>query len=57
MANGLQALVKEGIIEKFIPLDMSDAETVFDRCLAAVNKVKKVVIYIIKVLTISFVCY
>ena len=31
----------EGVIEKFIGLDMSDAETVFDRCLEAMQKVKK----------------
>lgn len=36
-----QMMVKEGVIEKFIGLDMSDAETVFDRCLAAILRVKK----------------
>ncbi len=38
----LQTLVEEGIVERFIGLDMSDAETVFDRCLEAIKKVKKV---------------
>ena len=33
-------MVAEGVIEKFIGLDMSDAETVFDRCLAAINKAR-----------------
>ena len=37
-----QVLVEEGIVERFIGLDMSDAETVFDRCLEAIKKVKKV---------------
>ena len=31
-------LQEEGIIEKFIPIDFSDAETVFDRCLEAIQK-------------------
>ena len=35
-----QELVKEGIVERFVGLDMSDAETVFDRCLAAILKVR-----------------
>ena len=34
-------LVKEGMIEKFIGLDMSDAESVFDRALEAMVSVKK----------------
>ncbi len=38
----MQCLVEEGVVEKFIGLDMSDAETVFDRCLEAIKKVKKV---------------
>jgi hypothetical protein len=33
---------KDGTIEKFVGLDMSDAETVFERCLEAILKVKKV---------------
>ena len=37
-----QDMVAEGVIEKFIGLDMSDAETVFDRCLEAIKRVKKV---------------
>ncbi|KAG2452311.1 hypothetical protein HYH02_003335 [Chlamydomonas schloesseri] len=35
-----QLLVKEGIIEKFVPIDFSDVETVFDRCLKAVRDVR-----------------
>jgi hypothetical protein len=31
-------LQEEGIIEKYIPIDFSDAETVFDRCLDAIKK-------------------
>jgi hypothetical protein len=38
----LQHLVEEGQIEKFVGLDMSDADTVFDRCLEACLKIKKV---------------
>ena len=37
-----QTLQTEKLIEKFVGIDFSDAETVFDRCLAAVKKVKKV---------------
>ena len=37
-----QSLKTEGIIEKFVGLDFSDADTVFDRCLDAINKIKKV---------------
>jgi hypothetical protein len=37
-----QQLEKEGVIEKFVGLDMSDADTVFDRCLGAMQKIKKV---------------
>jgi hypothetical protein len=35
----VQSLVEDGIVEKFIGMDMSDAETVFDRCLEAIKKV------------------
>lgn len=38
----LQVLVEEGVIEWFVPLDMSDADTVFHRCLAAIRKVHHV---------------
>jgi biotin carboxylase len=31
----------EGVIERFIPLDMSDVETVFDRCLYEIGRAKK----------------
>ncbi|EFN56176.1 hypothetical protein CHLNCDRAFT_144890 [Chlorella variabilis] len=34
-----KVLVEEGVIEWFVPLDMSDADTVFHRCLAAIRKV------------------
>lgn len=37
-----QSLEKEGIIERFIGLDFSDAETVFERSLEAVKKAKAV---------------
>ncbi len=37
-----QLLVKEGIIEKFVPIDFSDVETVFDRCLKVVRVVRVV---------------
>eukprot|EP00201_Polytomella_parva_P001332 CAMPEP_0175085088 /NCGR_PEP_ID=MMETSP0052_2-20121109/28449_1 /TAXON_ID=51329 ORGANISM="Polytomella parva, Strain SAG 63-3" /NCGR_SAMPLE_ID=MMETSP0052_2 /ASSEMBLY_ACC=CAM_ASM_000194 /LENGTH=570 /DNA_ID=CAMNT_0016357021 /DNA_START=235 /DNA_END=1947 /DNA_ORIENTATION=+ len=40
--NGwVQLLEKDKIIEKFVPIDFSDAETVFDRCLEALKKVEK----------------
>lgn len=42
LAPPWQSMVEEGVIEKFIGLDMSDAETVFDRCLEAIQRVKKV---------------
>ena len=35
-----KSMVAEGVIEKFIPLDMSDAETVFERALEAIKKVR-----------------
>lgn len=31
----------QGVVERFIPLDMSDADTVFNRCLAAVRRVQQ----------------
>ena len=37
-----QTLQDEKMIEKFIGIDFSDADTVFDKCLAAVKKIKKV---------------
>ena len=33
LCSWVQMLETEGIIEKFVPVDFSDAETVFDRCL------------------------
>jgi hypothetical protein len=33
--------VEEGFIERFIGLDMSDGDTVFDRCLDACHRVRK----------------
>ena len=38
----LQVLVEEGMVERFIGLDVSDAEAVFDRWLEAIKKVMKV---------------
>lgn len=37
-----QTLEKDGIIEKFIGIDFSDADTVFDQCLAAIKKAQSV---------------
>lgn len=37
-----QSLKTEGMIERFVGLDFADADTVFDRCMDAINKVKKV---------------
>lgn len=37
-----QSLQDEGKIEKFVPVDFADAESAFDRCVAAINKVKSV---------------
>ena len=37
-----QTLVKEGIVERFIGLDFSDADTVFDRSLDAIKKAQSV---------------
>lgn len=36
-----QTLPDEKLAEQFVGIDFSDAETVFDRCLAAVKKIKK----------------
>ena len=36
-----QTLQEEELAEQFVGIDFSDAETVFDRCLAAVKKIKK----------------
>ena len=36
-----KTMQEEGVIERFIGLDMTDAETVFDRCLEGMIKVKK----------------
>jgi len=36
-----KTMQEEGVIERFIGLDMSDAESVFDRCLAAMQKVRR----------------
>jgi len=37
-----QTLQDDNMIEKFIGIDFSDAESVFDKCLAACKKVQKV---------------
>ncbi|PNW74037.1 hypothetical protein CHLRE_13g582800v5 [Chlamydomonas reinhardtii] len=36
----VQLLVKEGVIEKFVPIDFSDVDTVFDRCLKSIRDVR-----------------
>ena len=36
-----RTMQEEGVIERFIGMDMSDADSVFDRCLEAMKKVKK----------------
>lgn len=36
-----QTLQDDKLAEKFVGIDFSDAESVFDRCLAAVKKIKK----------------
>ena len=42
LAVYIQVLVEEGVAEKFIGLDMSDAESVFQRCLDSINTVREV---------------
>ncbi len=37
-----QSLQEEGKIEKFVPVDFSDAESAFERCVAALNRIKSV---------------
>lgn len=37
-----QSLKNEGMIEKFVGLDFSDADTVFERCLEVLSNIKKV---------------
>ena len=37
-----QSMVKEGLVERFVGIDFSDADTIYDRCLAAINEVKQV---------------
>ena len=37
-----QTLVTEGVVDKFIGIDFAEAESVFDRCCAAVQSVQKV---------------
>ncbi len=36
-----QMLVAEGIIEKFVPIDFSDHDTVFDKCLEGIKRAAK----------------
>lgn len=38
-----QLLEKDGIISKFIPIDFSDPDTVFDRCLEAIRSASKTI--------------
>ena len=35
-----KSMVEEGIAERFIPIDMRDADTVFDRSLAAIKEME-----------------
>ena len=37
-----QTMASDGIVEKFVGLDFTDADTVFDRCVKAINAIKKV---------------
>ena len=37
-----QTMAADGIIESFVGLDFTDAETVFERCVTAINSIKKV---------------
>jgi carnosine synthase len=37
----IKALAKEGLIERFVSLDMSSTEKVFERCLDAINTVRR----------------
>lgn len=37
-----QTMATDGIIEEFVGLDFTDADTVFDRCVTAINAIKKV---------------
>ena len=37
-----QSLQEDGKIERFVPVDFADAESAFDRCVAAIHKVKAV---------------
>ena len=39
-----QTMASDGIVEKFVGLDFTDADTVFDRCVKAINAIKKVCI-------------
>ena len=40
-----QTLQDDKMIEKFIGIDFSDADSVFDKCLAACKKVQKVCLH------------
>lgn len=37
-----QSLQEDGKVEKFVPVDFADAESAFDRCVAAIHTVKAV---------------
>lgn len=37
-----QRMVDEGVIRKFVPIDFEDAGAVFDRCLEAIQSLKRV---------------
>ncbi len=37
-----QTMATEGLIEKFVGLDFADADTVYNRCVDAIQSIKKV---------------
>ncbi|GLC35522.1 hypothetical protein PLESTB_000198500 [Pleodorina starrii] len=39
----VRLLEKEGIVEKFVPIDFTDVDTVFDRCLQAIKEVRSTI--------------
>ncbi|EFJ50268.1 hypothetical protein VOLCADRAFT_89214 [Volvox carteri f. nagariensis] len=39
----VRLLEKDGIIEKFVPIDFTDVDTVFDRCLQAIKDVRSTI--------------
>ncbi|GIL64485.1 hypothetical protein Vafri_18388 [Volvox africanus] len=39
----IQLLEKEGVVEKFVPVDFTDVDTVYDRCLQAIRAVRSTI--------------